>query len=265
MLYSEKISLHLGLKEPVRILHLTDPHLTLADDDDGDSMKAHAEGRRQVFHPDSPDQEKSSEHYLEEAMAYGKNFDLTVITGDVLDFTSHANQVTAKRILDRYDYLFCAGNHEFSPRVGIPDSFEYRKKIESQIQINFHGNFVFDNRIVGGVNIISMDNSQYIWTPEQFELLKEEVQRGYPCLLFCHVPLSDPYMNHHPSHANLQVSEECIRVTREVNQYIADAAGIKAVFAGHYHKSMCECLPNGKACYILGGLFSGIVGEISVD
>ena len=37
---------------------------------------------------------------------------------------------------------------------------------------------MFDSRIVGGVNVISMDNSYYTWTEEQWKRLKLEVARG---------------------------------------------------------------------------------------
>ena len=45
---SNKIEHHLGLEKPVRILHLTDIHLSLADDRN-ENMIQYAAGRRNTF------------------------------------------------------------------------------------------------------------------------------------------------------------------------------------------------------------------------
>ncbi len=265
MFHSDKVHLHLGLEKPVRILHLTDVHFSLADEIDGEDMQKHAALRRNIFFQEAGYPERDPVGYLEDAMEYSKGFDCTVITGDILDFTSHANQVMAKKVLAGKDYMFAAGNHEFCPKVGIPDSFQRKEEIFEDIQSNFRGNMHFESRLVGGVNVIAMDNSHYTWDEGQFALLKAEVRRGYPCLLFFHSPLTCPHMDHNPPHKDLHASEEVVALTREVNRYIAEEPAIKAVFSGHYHTSGTETLPGGKTGYILGGLFKGIVGEITID
>lgn len=266
MLKPETIPLHLGLEKPVRVLHLTDPHLALADDTDGDSMKRHARGRRAVFLGESlADDTGRLGRNLEEAMAYGRDFDATVLTGDVIDFVTHANLEEAKRILSPYDYLFCAGNHEYCQRVGIPGSFAYRDQCMKTVQSAFKGNMLFDSRVVGGVNLITADNAFYVWSAEQLEQLKEQTARGYPCLLFCHVPLSSPALNHTSATEELETDEETIALTRAVTDFIVQSPAIRAVFAGHEHVSSVQMLPGGKPCYILGGLFRGTVGEITID
>ena len=105
---SETVNLHFGLEKPVRILHVTDVHLSLADDVDGDSMKEHARERRREFVKEASYPERDPQGYFEEAMEYSKEFDCTVITGDVIDFISHANCQTAKKILAGKDYMLCA-------------------------------------------------------------------------------------------------------------------------------------------------------------
>ena len=260
----EVIKLHLGLKNPIRILQLTDVHLSLADDIDGEDMKAHAAERRRTFVKEAIYPERDPVGFLQEGLEYSKTFDCTVITGDVIDFTSHANLVLSEELLAGYDYMFCAGNHEFCPKVGIPDSFERKEKTLASLQTRYKGNLIFESRIVGGVNIVAIDNSCYIWTPEQFEALKGEVAKGLPILLFCHSPLTYHHMQHNPSHHDLVPSEEVVAFTKKVTQYIIDEPMIKAVFSGHMHITGKEELGN-KTGYILGGLFKGIVGEILVD
>lgn len=265
MLHSEKIRLHFGLEHPVRILHFTDIHLSLADEVDGEALMKHAAARREAFFRGGAYPERDPIGYLEEAMEYSKNFDATVITGDMFDFMSHANFQVARKILAGRDYMFCAGNHEFCPMVGIPDSFERKEKKLAEVQRLFRGNMVFESRIVGGVNVITMDNSYYTWTEAQLEQLKGEVAKGLPCIVFCHSPLTCGHMDHNPPHKDLHASDEVVAITRKVNKYIAEEPAIKAVFTGHYHNTATETLPGGKTGYILGGLYKGIVGEITID
>ncbi len=261
---SNIVRFHFGLSKPVRILHITDIHLSLADDTDGEDMKRHARERRKTFVEEAGYPERDPVGYLQEAMEYAKEFDCTVITGDMLDFTSHANCKTAKEILAGKDYLFCAGNHEFCPKVGIPDSFARKREKFDEIQSLFRGSMTFESRIVGGVNVISIDNGYYLWTEEQFRVLQAEVAKGMPCLLFCHCPLTEKYLWHEPNHPDLTAGEDEIELTRKVTNYIINEPAIKAVFSGHYHKNGTEVLGE-KTGYILGGLFKGIVGEIEID
>ena len=260
---SNVIVLDIGLRKQVRILQLTDVHVALADEKDGEEMIARAARQRRIFFEEAGYPERDPIGYLENAMEYSKDFDCMVITGDVLDFNSHANRETVKKILAGKDYMFCAGNHEFCPRPGI-DSFDIKAAAFDDVQRVFRGNMVFESRIVGGVNVIAIDNSYYIWTEDQFEKLKFEVERGYPCLLFCHSPLTCGNMQHNPTHSILTVSEDIIEFTRTVTNYIINEPMIKAVFSGHYHNNYTEVLGEKKG-YILGGLFKGIVGEIIID
>ena len=261
---SNTINLHIGLEKTVHILQISDVHLSLADDIDGEDLKEHAARRRMTFFNEGGAPERDPVGYFQDAMEYSKKFDCTVITGDVLDFTSHANCEMAKKILSGRDYMFCAGNHEFCPKVGTPDSFKRKEEMLDEIQAIFRGNMVFESRIVGGVNIISIDNGYYTWTEEQLNKLKFEVARGLPCLLFCHVPLSVENMRHDPSHHDLGVSQECKEFILSVNDYIINEPMIKAVFSGHRHQSGIEILGE-KTGYINGALFKGIVGEITID
>ncbi len=258
------IHLHFGLEKPVRILQLTDVHFSLADERDGEEMMEHAAARRNTFFKEAGYPERDPVGYLEDAMEYAKNFDCTVITGDVLDFMTYANFEEAHRVLAGKDYMFCAGNHEFCPRVGVPDSFLRKEERIDEIQSYFRGNMVFESRIVGGINIIAMDNSYYTWTEEQLELLKAEVARGLPCIIFCHSPLTCAHLDHNPPHKDLHASDEVVATTRKVTKYLIEEPAVKAVFSGHYHNNGTEVLGD-KTGYILGGLFKGIVGEIIID
>jgi len=260
-----RIHLHFGLEKPVKILQLSDVHFSLADETDGEDLIKHAAARRNTFFCEAGYPERDPVGFLEDAMEYAKDFDCTVITGDILDFMSHANYVEAHRVLAGKDYMFCAGNHEFCPKVGVPDSFDRKAEKWGEVQSYFRGDMGFESRIVGGVNIIAADNGYYTWTEEQYEQLQKEVAKGYPIVIFCHVPLNCNLLDHNPHHKDLWAPDEVVATTRKVTKYITDEPAFKGIFAGHWHGNGDYELSSGKICHVIGGLFKGIVGEIYID
>lgn len=269
----KQIHLHLGLEKPIRILHLTDLHLSLSDDQDNEEQKEWAPKRREVFFREAKAPQRDPIGYFEEAMEYSKQFDYTVITGDILDGLGHANREEARRILGDHEYLYCLGNHEFCTQVHDA-KIDQREAIREDLKTVFRGNLVLESRIVGGVNLIAADNSWYSWTEEQFELLKKEVAKGYPILIFTHSPLENGTRTLNPEYSRRMESirnliirnegESAVITTCKVVEYIATEPLIKATFAGHFHADFEEPLGE-KTTYILGGLFKGIVGEILID
>ncbi|MBQ4323207.1 MAG: metallophosphoesterase [Clostridia bacterium] len=268
MLKPVQIHLHLGLEKPVRILHLTDPHLSIADDKDIEWCMERAAHRRNVFFKEAEFPERDPVGYLEDAMEYAKNFDCTVITGDLFDHAFHGSEVIAKKILAGKDYLFCAGNHEYykyiAPNVFEPDLSTFRQ----ELQDCFRGDMFFESRIVGGVNIVTADNATAQWDKALLPKLEAEVAKGLPILLFCHCPLNDRMRSpEYDLKPGVPVSDEVRQkhaISAKIVNYIAEEPLFKATFAGHYHFTTTESL-NGKTTYILGGLFKGIVGEILID
>ena len=267
MLHPNKIHLHLGLEKPVRILHLTDPHLSLADECDGEWCRQRAADRRNVFFKEAEFPERDPIGYVEEAMEYSKSFDCTVITGDIMDHAFHGTCAVSKKLLAGKDYLFCAGNHEYLKYVAPKEFSTDIPAVLAEVQACFRGNMLFESRIVGGVNVIAADNGTVLWRKEILPLLKAEVARGLPILLFCHCPLNDKMRSTDYDREKMLkngITEEQIAASVEIVNYIAEEPLIKATFAGHYHFNATESL-NGKTTYILGGLFKGIVGEILID
>ncbi len=262
-----KIQFDLGLEKPVKILQLTDVHLSLSDERNKEEMIPYAAGRRDVFFREANFPERDPVGYLEEAMEYAKNFDCTVFTGDVVDFNTYKNYDVAKEILAGKDYLFCAGNHEFTPKPGI-DSYELKETTGDYIQSHFRGDMYFESRIVGGVNVIAADNGYATWTEKQFEQLQAEVAKGLPILLFTHVPIhpdqtkKEGYRIDHLV-KNLGGTEEMVDTSVKVMNYLAEEPLFKGFCGGHWHNNALIDF-FGKPSYVVGGLFKGIVGEITV-
>ena len=267
-LKSRIVNFHFGLKKPVRILHITDAHLCLADDVDGDEMKAHAARRRNVFFNEAGFPERDPVGYLKEAMEYSKKFDCTVFTGDVLDCMSHANRVAVKEILAGKDYLYCAGNHEFCPQVGVRDTLERKIEKRDEMQSLLRGNMHFESRVVGGVNLVCADNGYRNFYEDHLELFKKEAEKGLPILFFCHVPLGDDLKSTEGSYGVSRwvgTPEHVIEASCKAVTFLAEEPLVKAVFAGHGHSHALFDQFSGKPCYMTAGLFKGMVTEIVID
>ena len=263
-----KIEFHFGLEKPVKILHLTDVHLALADERNGEEKMALAVHQRGMFYKEANYPERDPVGYLQDAMEYAKEFDCTVLTGDVADFNSYKNYEVAKEILAGKDYLFCAGNHEFTPCPGI-DSYPLKADAWDFIQSHFRGDMGFESRMVGEVNVVAADNGYFTWTEEQFAQLKKEVAKGAPILLFTHVPIhphlcSADWYNRDQIIGSWGGSEELIETTVKVMNYFAEEPLFKGFCSGHWHNNAYIDF-FGKPSYVVGGLFKGIVGEITVD
>ncbi len=264
---------HFGLEKPIKILHLTDLHLSLSNENDSDALKEKTAKRREVFFKEANAPQRDPVGFLEEALEYSKQFDYTVITGDIFDRISDANIEAARKILGDKDYLFCPGNHEFSTVDGHCKP-EEKEEIRNLLKTIFPGNLTLDSKIIGGVNLVAADNSHYYWTEEQLELLKKEVEKGYPILLFTHSPLENgvrtlnPELDRRTAIIRQEIlnsaGESAIKPTCQATDYIANEPLIKATFGGHFHGNFLKEFGN-KNTYILGGLFKGIVGEIHID
>ena len=260
----EKIRVEIGLEKPLRISHLTDIHLCLADERDA-KLIDHAKERTQVFYEEANCPPETPSEYFRSAMKYSReNCDLCVITGDVLDFITARNREEAEEILAGHDYMFTAGNHEFCPRVGVPDSFARKFDIFGDIQTSFKGNMFFESRILGGVNLVTVDNSYYNYCAIQIDMLKREIEKGLPIILFSHVPLSDPILKLDRHHRDLGPDEYMMEQNRAMLMLIGDTPLIKAVFSGHWH-CRGEAMPlEGVKEYITPGLFKGEFTEVEI-
>lgn len=274
----EKCTLHIGLEKPLKILHITDSHVALCDDRDNERKKALAKRFN------SPDRERN----LEEQLDYGReNCDLIVHTGDLIDFTSHANFDFARKILAEEKVFFAAGNHEFSQYVGEAyEDFAYKMNSFREMQPGLGAPLFFNAKTVGGVNFVSIDNSYHQFEPWQLEKLKKEIEKGLPIILCLHVPLFEQSLyDHHISLTSPGSSTYLagcdedhlpydewraieIRprgVTTDTVAFIKSQPMIKAVLAGHVHFSFVSDIAPDRPQFVTGCGYAGIARELSID
>ncbi len=274
----EKNTLHVGLEKPVKLLHVTDTHLTYADEQDDE--RKHALARRL--------RDPNKEQYLAEHIAYAEECcDLLVHTGDLMDFVSHGNVEKAREILKNERIFFIAGNHDYSQYVGEAwEDSAYRMNSYMQMGYGLGVPMFFNSRIVGGVNVVGIDNSYYHFSDWQIWRLQKEVEKGLPVILAFHDPLFEQSL--YDYHYSVS-SEDCTYLVgcdeehllrysefRAVQQrpdaptlrmidYIKSEPQIKAILTGHLHFSFESMLTPTLPQFVTGGAYEGIARELTIE
>lgn len=268
-----KTEIKIGCDVPFRVLHMSDTHLALVNENDNE-RKHELAARRQFAHP---------EETLVLASEYSKREGLVILhTGDLIDFVSDGNIKRSKKFVDENDVFLAAGNHEFSQYVG--EAFEdeaYRNQSLPLVQSVFKNDIRFDCLEISGVNFVALDNSYFKIDREQLDALKRVVSEGKPVVLLVHTPLytkglyelmlsrsaTSPVHLMCTPHEQMsyysekeyrqQVSDE---VTDEAFEYIKDEKAIKCILAGHLHFCYTDSVTNTLTQYVTG---LNIVREIT--
>jgi hypothetical protein len=284
-----QIIIPVGATKPFSALHLTDTHITRADERDDERKRELARNRRNAF----PDAEK----YFEAALDYARENDLVVLhTGDMIDFVTDANLEYVKEKTAGLNCFFSAGNHEYSQYVGEAKEDEaYKAQSYERVQAAYPNNLKFASRIINGVNFVALDDVYYNVTKEHLDLMKEEVKKGLPIVIMCHVPF---YTSHfyeiemhktggacayvtgaphkltesYPGNPDLPADEQwrnrgvqqrADKDTLEFVKWLKKQSLVKAILCGHNHdfyqgpfsetamQHMAGCTYDGKATEIL--------------
>ena len=241
--------LRIGLEKPFSFLHMSDTHLTQADERDNERKIILAQERIKIF--------PAAQECLEFATDYAKENDLPIChTGDLLDFVSYANLDLAKNFCRNADVFMAAGNHEFSQYVGEAwEDADYRNQTLPMVQKAFSNDIRFSCREFNGVNFVAVDNGYYLFEEKQLKALKKVVEQGKPVLLFMHTPLYTPEfydyinpkgtgvaglmavpqekMSHYNDYRYRQ--QKADETTLAAYKYIIEEKRIKGVFTGHLH------------------------------
>lgn len=188
-----KTTAKIGLDAPVRFLHITDSHISLADECDSERLKWLAAARRATA---SKPEERTAlpVRLYEKAIDYARKNELFVVcTGDLIDFMSHANFVYLDHAFDGVDYVYALGNHDICAYVGGDKEDEAYKWNNMKLTApHIRSNLYFDSKLYGGVNFVTLDNSYYRISEGQTKMLRAEAAKGYPIVLCVHTPFYTP-------------------------------------------------------------------------
>ena len=276
-----KTELKIGLDAPVRLLHVTDSHICLANEADAaydPELVGHAKQRGDAFGG-----EEQIESYFTQALDYARRENIPMLhTGDLYDFLSEANFAYMEQALSSVDSIYAAGNHDFCHFVGRAiEDYQYKWENLRRVQPHVKQNLYFDSRIIGGVNIVTLDDGYYLFSKGQEEMLRAEAAKGYPIILCMHVPLYTPKLaelileknacayvtgapremyTKYPNDRRLQQNPD--RTTLEMIDYIKSEPMIRAVIAGHVHRNHEEPLDNGVMQICTHAGYAGYAREL---
>ena len=200
-----------------------------------------------------------------------------------MDFISHANVEWARKVLQNEKIFFIAGNHDYSQYVGEAWEDEaYRMNSYMQMGYGLGVPMFFNSRVVGGVNIVGIDNSYYRFADWQLWRLKKEVEKGLPIVLAFHDPLFEESL--YDYHRRRAPSEPAYLVgcdeehllpysefravqqrpdgpTLEMIDYIKSEPLIKAILTGHLHFNFESHVAESLPQFVTGGGYDGVARE----
>ncbi len=268
-----RTELDLGLERPIKILHITDTHITESNDEDDQRMKDLIEMRRKTFIKEGNYAPRTPQEYLVEAFELAEaEGAYPVLTGDIMDLNSAGSRVALHECLDGRDFLYTAGTHEFQRSSCTPkccpleEPDTYYEDTRAALQAEFPWNWDSDSRVIGGINLVTLDNSQGFFTEDAYGKLQCEIEKGLPMILFMHVPLTCETLKRVPHVAPYEFyrfSQEEYEISRKTVDLIESCPMVKATFAGHWH---CESLypDHQPPTFVTPGTYAGIVRLIEI-
>lgn len=265
MLNVIKTKLHAGLSSPVKILHVTDVHLTYADGSDPQEQRDLMVLREKTFYAPP----YTTKEYLEQAFDLAeKEGALLVCTGDAIDVHTNGNVSAFKNMISGKDLMFVPGGHE-RQRICVKtmeEPYPFAEKISAKLQEEFSEfDLSFQSREINGLNVIAVDNGLDYFSRKTVEAFKRELQKGLPVLVFFHDPLNDSYLlKTSPYDQNIKLTAEDYAISHEMIKLLTEHPLVVTTISGHEHVNQ-EYVINGKTHYITDGLFRGCARLIEID
>ena len=260
--------LNIGIEKPFKILHITDVHLTEANEQDTPEHHELMDRRRVTFHKEGSCPPGTPKEYFAEAIRLAEEMGaLLVCTGDAIDIHTHGNIAEFHRIADGHDMMFSPGGHEHQ-RVCVrtmEEPYPYFETIRPKLKAAFpEFDMDFDSRVVNGVNVITADNSMDYFNAVTLERFKAELDKGLPVVVFFHDPIWDSLLQKtEPYHPNIRLTPEDYQRSHEMIDLLINHPLVVATIAGHNHREE-EQIINGKTHYSTPGLFKGICRLVEI-
>ena len=274
-----KSQLDLGLVQPVRILQVSDCHLSGCCEEDSEKAKAKSKKKTAEFLKETGG--VTQEQRLKEALDLSAEYDALALTGDIADSPSRANLELLASMLEGRRYLYTLGNHDYYTYDSDSGNADDRERFLDDFLRFLPCDPTMDSLQVGGVNLVALDDSLAQFSALQLEFLKAEAAKGLPILLFLHLPIYSPTFV--PQAYEWWDSSMCLgtpadvlaahgetdpKMRAEVEtllmlDYIREEPLIKAIFASHLHFSD-EANVLGKPQFVNKPCYLGSAREILI-
>lgn len=263
-----RTELNIGIEAPVKILHITDVHLTEANEQDSPEMAATMERRREIFRKEGNYPPHTPAEYFAEAIAMAEEMGAVLVcTGDVCDLDNFGCKEAFHRIADGHDMMFSAGGHEYQKRYvrTIEEGAEHIRTVRPRVVASFpQFDFDLESRVVNGLNIVTAENGIDYYSAETLARFKKELEKGLPIIVFSHNPIFDRALNTWEAiRPTEELTDEERRISHEMIDLINTHPLVKATVTGHHHCND-ERIHEGKLSLVTDGLFKGICRLIEV-
>ena len=268
MLNVTSTKIHAGLERPVKILHVTDVHLTYANENDTEEHHALMEKRFGVFNRQANEPPYTPREYFEGAIAFAKEENaLLVCTGDAIDIHTRGNLEVLSEIIEGEDLMFSPGGHEHQ-RVCVrtmEEPYPYWETVRPQLESELSRfDLYFESRIIGGLNVITADNSLDYFPEKTVSAFKRKLERGLPIVVFFHDPIWDGLLlKKEAYHPNIRLTAADYERSHEMIDLLLHHPLVITTFGGHGHKDE-ERVIDGKTHYMTDGLFRGVARMIEI-
>ncbi len=268
-----------GLEKPVNVLQISDSHITYSDESDQPYeiySTRMTNGYLQVRHFKTLDPITTIESF-EELMELAKKekVDLVALTGDILNFPSATAVAKVQEMVSAsgIPYKYISGNHDwhYEGMEGSDEGLRQKWCTDRLMPLYQGSNPLYSSQIVGGINMVFIDDSTYQVNEEQLEFYKQQKARPEPIAVFVHIPLYMPTIEiccGHPQWGaaadHLYEIERRERWSENGNKpstiefvkQVMSTERLLGIFAGHTHQ--CRFVSDqGKFQYITGPSFNG--------
>ena len=275
-----KSQLDLGLVQPIRILQVSDCHLSGCCEEDSEKAKAKSKKKTAEFLKETGG--VTQEQRLKEALDLSAEYDALALTGDIADSPSRANLELLASMLEGRRYLYTFGNHDYYTYDSDSGNADDRERFLDDFLRFLPCDPTMDSLQVGGVNLVALDDSLAQFSVLQLEFLKAESAKGLPILLFLHLPVYSPTFVPQAyewwdssmcvgtpadvlaAHGETDPKMRADEATQAMLELIRTEPLIKAVFASHLHfADEAEVL--GKPQFVNKPCYLGSAREILIE
>ena len=249
-----------GLQAPIKMLHITDAHVSCIDDRDPEHLE----------HCKTYSERKDREPLFHKAMAEAATLplDLVALTGDIIHYPSQAAIESASKAIAQVDVpaLYTSGNHDWwYPH--FKDRQDHRTTWWPELDPLSGGQNSHASDIIGGIQFLRVDNSTYQITEEQLVFVQDKLKNDLPTVLLTHIPLSlptlrdltiekwkDPILIADPDwtveRRERWRTDADQSSTVEFARTMAAADNLIAVFCGHIHFDHVDAISRHAAQYV---------------
>jgi len=246
----------------LKILHLSDTHLTCTNESDIPFLKY---GKRM------DDVYKTTRHYATKKrttplecfrnamnIAQTEKVDMIILTGDTVNNPSRTSVTTVSDELKKtgIPYIYIAGNHDWHYEGMAGTANELRenwrkKRLHPLYKSKSLSHFAVVKK---GVNFIAIDNSTYQVDEQQLKFYEKQIALGLPSVLLMHIPVclttfASRITFGHPdwnskTDGNYKIEkgpeEGNLKSTRDFVKTVSSSKNLIAVLCGHTHKPRAE-------------------------